>query len=440
MKKVLKTLTAVSATFAVALSSLSAEITIKEQARIRTSVYSYSKPKDGDESSKLWNLKNASAADYLNFYANNEYAGVAIESVINAGNQAQTGAITFDTYYGYLNYGDLKFTFGDFDSRFTNRYNVTATEAGLLDSDFAKFGLSNKLTLGLKTTAGATTTSIIQATAAPDSEYSETSTGSGVWVKTTTAAGTSSVETVGKTWLYDFGNVAQSAGGENLSLLADYTLSDIANGKLLIKGGLIEYAYDTTKKFSQLAGYIFEATWQGEVVSLDLIFKNPEHKAFGGGAYLTLKPVEGLAAVLGFTGGVQKDVVDLAFAVDARFQYAFTEAFKTTLVAKYSSLKLDGARDPETGLEVGAEFSYVANETLTFALDGRLDYVDLDNNDKLNLGENTVTVSPRAKISAGSAAAITAAVEFTQALNTSDDYKAATKTSVAIPVIFRVKL
>ena len=396
MKKSLKSSIAL-AVIVLAVSSVSAEIRIKEQARIRTSAYSVSKTEGGDKKAVLWNLKNASATDYLNFYADNEYAGVAIESAINAGLKNGADAITFDTYYGWLNYGALKFTFGDYDSRFTNRYNVTATEAGLLDSDIAKYGLSNKISYGLTATK------------------------------------------TGKTWLYDFGNVAQSAGGENLSLIADYTLSDIAGGKLLLKTGLLESEYDKGTEFEQNAGYVFEAAWQGKSASLDLIFKNPVNKAFGGAAYLTYKPSDALAAVAGFTAGVETDVIDLAFAVDGRLQYAFSKDLKATAVAKYSSYKADGADDAESALEAGAELSYAASDSLVFALDARLDLTDLDDNEGKDLGENTVTVSPRVKISAGPAAAITAAVEFTQALNSGDN-DAAVKTKVDVPVIFRVKL
>jgi len=396
MKRSLKSSIAL-AVIALAVSSVSAEIRIKEQARIRTSAYSVSKTEGGDKKAALWNLKNASATDYLNFYADNEYAGVAIESAINAGLKNGADAITFDTYYGWLNYGALKFTFGDYDSRFTNRYNVTATEAGLLDSDIAKYGLSNKISYGLTATK------------------------------------------TGKTWLYDFGNVAQSAGGENLSLIADYTLSDIAGGKLLLKTGLLESEYDKGAEFEQNAGYVFEAAWQGQSASLDLIFKNPVNKAFGGAAYLTYKPSDALAAVAGFTAGVETDVIDLAFAVDGRLQYAFSKDLKATAVAKYSSYKADGADDAESALEAGAELSYAASDSLVFAFDARLDLTDLDDNEGKDLGENTVTVSPRVKISAGPAAAITAAVEFTQALNSGDN-DAAVKTKVDVPVIFRVKL
>ena len=396
MKKSLKSSIAL-AVIVLAVSSVSAEIRIKEQARIRTSAYSVSKTEGGDKKAVLWNLKNASATDYLNFYADNEYAGVAIESAINAGLKNGADAITFDTYYGWLNYGALKFTFGDYDSRFTNRYNVTATEAGLLDSDIAKYGLSNKISYGL------------------------------------------TADKTGKTWLYDFGNVAQSAGGENLSLIADYTLSDIAGGKLLLKTGLLESEYDKGTEFEQNAGYVFEAAWQGQSASLDLIFKNPVNKAFGGAAYLTYKPSDALAAVAGFTAGVETDVIDLAFAVDGRLQYAFSKDLKATAVAKYSSYKADGADDAESALEAGAELSYAASDSLVFALDARLDLTDLDDNEGKDLGENTVTVSPRVKISAGPAAAITAAVEFTQALNSGDN-DAAVKTKVDVPVIFRVKL
>lgn len=439
MKKYLKKFIALTALAVLSQAAISAEIKITQNARIRTSLYSQSKPADGDASTKLWNLKNSSAADYLNFKVNNDYSGVVIESVWDAGKKNQTGVISFDTYYGWISFGKLKFSFGDYDSRFTNRYNVTATEAGLLDSDIAKYGLSNKLAAGLKETKGASTTEV-KYSDPNDSSYTRAGEGINIWTKTSTGSSSYSVAASGKTWLYDFGNAAQSNGGENLSLIADYTIDEVAGGKLLLKGGLLENAYDETNKFSQLSGYIAEAAWQGENASVDVIFKNPVHKAYGAGAYITVNPGDTITAVLGFTGGKQEDVIDLVFAVDGRFQLLAGDEIKVTVVGKYSSLKAKGADDAETGLEVGAEVSYKASDLLTLALDARLDYVDLDNNDKKDLGENTVTVSPRAKISAGPAAAVTAALEFTQALNAGDDFKAAEKTKILLPVIFRVKL
>jgi len=393
---------------AAAVTAASADITIKNQARIRTSAYSAKTTQDDKSVTQFLNLKNAAAADYLDFYANNEYAGVAVESVIDADPNA-ANRVTFDTYYGYLNFNALKFTFGNYNSRFTNRYNVTATEAGLLDSDIAKYGLSNKLVIGFTPAAGTDPAKVL---------------------------------TTGKTWLYDFGDVAQIAGGEKLSLIADYTLEDVAGGKLLLKAGLNESVYDTYtdsdgNTFTQSSGYVAEAAWQSEKNSIDVIFKNPVNKAYGAGAYFTTKAIDNAAIVLGVTYGT--DDAFTAYAVDGRFQYKFGEKTTATAAVKFSSYTPEDA-DAETGVEAGLEVSYRHSDTLLFALDGRLDYADLDDNDGLDLGENTVTVSPRVKISAGPAAAITAAVEYTTALNASDDYTGAVKSNIAVPVIFRVKL
>lgn len=63
MKKSLRKIWAPVALALISQAVLSAEIKITQNARIRSSLYSYSKPQDGDAATKLWNLKNSTAAD-----------------------------------------------------------------------------------------------------------------------------------------------------------------------------------------------------------------------------------------------------------------------------------------------------------------------------------------------------------------------------------------
>lgn len=249
--------------------------------------------------------------------------------------------------------------------------------------------------------------------------------------------------------MYDFGNVADLYEGNNLSFIADYTFKDVADGNLNVKAGIVTSNYDSytkdagtndEKKFEQDAGYIAEITWKNESLALDFIFKNPQNKAYGAAFYGTYNINQENTVAAGVTFGTQKDAIKNAIAAEGRYKYS-DGTFGATLVAKYSTIKADkdGAKN-ESALELGTEISYVLNDTVTLALDGRLDMTDLDNNDEMKLGENTIVISPRVRFSAFKNASITAAVEYTQSLNSSNDSANfdPTKYKVTVPVVFRV--
>ena len=98
-------------------------------------------------------------------------------------------------YNGWRKFGDLKFSVGSFDSRFVDRYNVTMAESGLLDSDYAKYGLASL--------------------AKDDAKF-----------------------------LKDANNFSAVAGSRKNALVADYTFADVAGGKLLVKAALLENEYN----------------------------------------------------------------------------------------------------------------------------------------------------------------------------------------------------
>lgn len=345
--------------------------------------------------------------DTLAVKGSTDYAGVAAEiTLLNPGNaKGKTGAFEIDNYYGWLNWGALKFTAGTYDSRYTNRGNYTATEQGILDEEFSKtMGLSSKNGLAVK----------------------------------------------GDGWLADFGNVAQVNGGNNNSFIVDYTFNDIGGGKLLLKGGLVENgtadSYDSYtdkdgNKFAQSEGYVFEAAWRKDsLVAVDAIFKNPAKDAFGFGLYVTPLMIPNTKnVVIGFTYGTCEDEIKSAFAVDFRGQYNFNSAATLALGAKYESHEKDVSNsDAETAMQIAAEFSYKVNDLLIAALDFGYFNQDLDNNDKNDDdGTQFIVTSLRGKFTAGKNAAITTALRLNKVLNPGDGK---TDYTFDIPVVLRVKM
>lgn len=154
-----------------------------------------------------------------------------------------------------MRFGDLKFTFGAFTSRYMNRYNVTASEGGLLDSnDIAKYGtaLLNSNTKLLK----------------------------------------------------DANNISAYRGDAYTAVIADYTVKNVLPGTLLLKAGVLtsgkkgvgsfnvsketeSYKYTLDKNgnitgieansestTTQHAGYLFEIDYnQKDVINTQLLAK-----------------------------------------------------------------------------------------------------------------------------------------------------------------------
>ena len=409
----MKKIVTAAAIAAMAASFAAAEVTTSLNVRVRPDLY---KVVGTTEKGTTDAYTTTTYADIDGFGGNKDtlavkgstdYAGVAAEiTLLNPGNaKGKTGAFEIDNYYGWLNWGALKFTAGTYDSRYTNRGNYTATEQGILDEEFSKtMGLSSKNGLAVK----------------------------------------------GAGWLADFGNVAQVNGGNNNSFIVDYTFNDIGGGKLLLKGGLVENgtanSYDSYtdkdgNKFAQSEGYVFEAAWRKDsLVAVDAVFKNPAKDAFGFGLYVTPLMIPNTKnVVIGFTYGTQEDVTKSAFAVDLRGQYNINSQMTFALGAKYESYEADKSNsDAETAMQVAGEFSYKVNDIVTAALDLGYFNQDLDNNDDVDDDNSQFFVaSLRGKFTAGKNAAITTALRLNKFLNPADGK---TDYTFDIPVVLRVKM
>ena len=409
----MKKIVTAAAIAAMAASFAAAEVTTSLNVRVRPDLYKVTGYTENGNTDAYTKTTYADIdgfggnKDTLAVKGSTDYAGVAAEiTLLNPGNaKGKTGAFEIDNYYGWLNWGALKFTAGTYDSRYTNRGNYTATEQGILDEEFSKtMGLSSKNGLSVK----------------------------------------------GDGWLADFGNVSQVNGGNNNSFIVDYTLNDIGGGKLLLKGGLVENgtadSYDSYidkdgNKFAQSEGYVFEAAWRKDsLVAVDAVFKNPYNKAYGFGLYVTPLMIPNTKnVVIGFTYGTYEDVIKSAFAVDFRGQYNFNSAATLALGAKYESHEKDVSNsDAETAMQIAAEFSYKVNDLLIAALDFGYFNQDLDNNDKVDDdGTQFFVTSLRGKFTAGKNAAITTALRLNKVLNPKDGE---TDYTFDIPVVLRVKM
>ena len=128
-----------------------------------------------------------------------------------------------------------------------------------------------------------------------------------------------------------------------------------------------------------------------------------------------------------------------AYAVDLRFKYKVTDAATIAALAKYESVKVKEADETDTALALGAEVSYVVSDKIGAFFDIMYINADLDDEDNAFFkgAASKVQVRPGVKLTAGKNAAITAAFQYDNYIDSDDR---ATKTEYSIPVIFRVKL
>ena len=447
MKKVIGVAVAASLVAGMAF----AEVSVSLNARLRSNMYHVKELENADKDTKdkkfvhIFDLDNkashggsGSMSDTLGFNAKTDYAGVQLELAPNGSDNT----IKVDSKYnGWLKFGDLKFSFGSFDSRFINRYNESMAESGLLDSDYAKYGLASLNKFDYKT-----------------GDSTGNSSGASKNNKTTKV-------TLGK----DANNFSAVEGSRVTTLIADYTFADVAGGKLLVKAALLANDYKTDEddkedlKYTK-AGFGFEADYQNDSVAIQGLFKKINEDQMILGAYVEPKGLP-FNTVLGFTYASQKDgkfdaakytttesgknvavygknpkLSDIsAYAVDLRFKYKVTDAATIAALAKYESVKVKEADETDTALALGAEVSYVVSDKIGAFFDIMYINADLDDEDNafFSGAASKVQVRPGVKFTAGKDAAITAAFQYDNYIDSDDR---ATKTEYSIPVIFRVKL
>ena len=427
MKKVIGVAVAASLVAGMAF----AEVSVSLNARLRSNMYHVEEYKDVNDPEKkektidIFDLDGGNShggsgamSDTLGFNAKTDYAGVQLELAPKSDGSA---AAVDKKYNAWLKFGDLKFSFGTMDSRFINRYNVTAGESGLLDSnDIAKYGIA-----GLSTAK----------------------------------------------FLKDANNFSAIAGDRYDVLIADYTFADVAGGKLLVKAALLENDYkgkdDTDKETLIRAGFGFEADYQNDSVAIQGLYKAVDSKQSIFGVYVEPKLMKELTTVVGFSYGKCKknskigyqmkgneyakdgsEKIELgtkydndvtAYALDVRFGYKVSDALKISTVAKYEYAEVDAEGvEADTALSLAGEVSYIVNDKITAFFDAGYYNNDLDGDKDSKVKDSKIIrVRPGVKFTAGKNAAITAAFQYDK--NT-DAAKDKLETEYSIPVIFRVKL
>ena len=404
---------------ALVLAAASAEFTVKGNARTVWLGYDKASLKgDGSETTDV--LKPVKAADDFSFDAKTDAAEVHLTLTMDALG-GKTKDVTVAKYWGVMHFGNLNLTAGNFESIYTKRGNTTLVEGGLTDDGANLQTIKHTSYKNLGTTTG---------------------------------------------FLKDFNNVSAVGGTRGNAFVADYTFSDVAEGKLLVKGAAVaavkdealngeyrtdSYAGDGDDKVNVHPGYGLSVALQRSDFVVEGIVRTTSYYNVGAGLYLTLTkeiiPMSNM--ILGFTWGstskTKAGATDTngynAYAFDFRYTVNPTDQLQLVLNGKYesSTAKTDGAK-AENSLYVVGQVGYVVSDLINVAIDAGVYYKDLDDNDKADNGENVLIIRPAVELKASKSAKLTTALEYSMKLNTGDMADDTAKSELCVPVIFRVKL
>lgn len=315
---------------------------VKLNYRTQANIVTYEKDKDKDGNLSFFDLeKYGSAKDTLAISLDGEAGGVAAEFDVTF------DSITPSKYYGWLNFGNLKFTAGKFDSRYTGRVQYGADYNGVV-GEYAKLG-------GLKKAS----------------------------------------------MIVDADNFGALNGEETHSMIADYTFSIGESDKLLVKAAVHEEDIKLNDTTNWVASSLGLAYSMSSVGTFEGIFRNTAKDTYVFGAYIRPnKLVSGLDAVAGFTMGMGKDTADESvteMGIDVRAIY------KLDALTLGTNMNFTKYTNDKWGTWVGGTAAYALNDTVTAKLVGS--YIDESN----NKGTKTVngllgaefTAMKNAKISTG---------------------------------------
>ena len=316
---------------------------VKLNYRTQANIVTYEKDKDKDGTLSFFDLeKYGSAKDTLAISLDGEAGGVAAEFDV------KFDSITPSKYYGWLNFGNLKFTAGKFDSRYTGRVQYGADYNGVV-GEYVKLG-------GLKLAS----------------------------------------------MILDADNFGVLNGTVTHSMIADYTFSIGESDKLLVKAAVHEKDIKLNDTTNWVASSLGLAYSMSSVGTFEGIFRNTAKDTYVFGAYIRPnKLVSGLDAVAGFTMGMGKDVTEMGIDVRAIYKLDALTLGTNMNFTKYTNDKW--------GTWVGGTAAYALNDTITAKLVGS--YIDESGtvNTKGEKGDKTVngllgaefTAMKNAKISTG---------------------------------------
>ena len=264
--------------------------------------------------------------------ASTDNAGVVLEVSVDLNSPAWT----VGDVYGWFSVGGFKMTAGKFASRFTNRLVQDRSRALGLSYLFSTYGVK---------------TSVIKVAGTDDGD--------------------------------------NMTNGSNLATIADYTF-DLDVAKLLVQGALFKPAFNNIMR----SGFGFEAAFQMDMFTIDLVAKFPEpyHHSFG--VYFQMYPVDLLQFAVGATLGIDStdaDVKPFVYGIDGRVRLTPLDALAITVHANFSggvtSFSLAGINSKQTEYCFGAVANVTYDINDKFAIFGEAGYSGLD------VAKTTVTFS-----------------------------------------------
>lgn len=276
----------------------------------------------------------------LKFTVKNDNVGVVVDvdPTLVQGNEARS--IDFDAYYGWVNFNDgaMQLKSGVFSDRSVNNFDK---DGGLWKGTHYKrynYGLSEL------------TDFPVVAALASDWKLG-----------------------------HDITNISKVYGDQKLATALQYKTEDF-----FVKAALVDNQakYDPTSSLNQKSGFAAEMGVKlGEGSKLNVVFKNPENKAYAFGAFYentTFK--EDLDFVVGFTFAREKTVVgtnyQFDYAVDFRARYTLADNMAITTM---NNLSYYGGNYKQYALWDMVSLTVNASESLQVLLTAEWEHQDLLN-------------------------------------------------------------
>lgn len=400
-----------------------AEVKISNNFRIRPVLAAWNMGTEAPTFSEYFDLDSVQGtSDTLTFESKTDYAGVKIAFNDNL----TKNNVTFDSYNGYLKFGNLTFTGGLFDSRIANRVTNDQNNLSLIEQNWGATYNDAKLKSG---------------------DVYETNKTSNKF------AGNKKLgvnANIGATLGVDSDNITAVEGTKVISFVADYVFADLGGGNLQVWAALNKAASewsttndDAVETVRVDSKYAFRAAYTADAFAANATLHIARRQVIAA-AFFSPKMVDGLAATLGFTfanNGQNKDADDNAqqyFAIDARARYAINDAAAAGIYLNYTNVAKYSDKDAYGILDTVVNFNYKLNDIVKLFVEGEL--VFNTNSDTRKASGSQIAGQVGGLFTAGKGAEIDVAARVTAAGVGSDQDKDTLGTQVSIPVCMRIKL
>jgi len=418
----MKKIVAVALATSMVAASAFAETKISNNFRIRPVIATWNMGTEAPTFSEYFDLDSVQGtSDTLTFESKTDYAGVKIAFNDNL----TKNTVTFDSYNGYLKFGNLTFTGGLFDSRIANRVTNDQNNLSLIEQNW-----------------GAT--------------YNDAELVSGDIYKTKKTSNKFSGNkklgvnaNIGATLGVDSDNITAIEGTKAISFVADYVFADLGGGKLQVWAALNKAASEWSTKNDDAvetvrvdSKYAFRAAYTADAFAANATLHIARRQVIAA-AFFSPKMVDGLAATLGFTfanNGQDKDADDKAqqyIAIDARARYAINDATAAGIYLNYTNVGKHGNADSYGVLDTVANVNYKVNDTVKLFVEGEL--VFQTNSDLRKKNGTQIAAQLGGLFTAGKGAEIDTAVRLTSVVGHDND-KDLLGTQISLPVCMRIKL